>query len=104
MVDIDGVLNLYEGDCPDGFVEHWLFPQDDEPARVCAAHGEWLHELATVYELVWASSSTAAERATLTTVLGLPDFHGAVDLPVGQFDPALKVPAIDLVAGDRPLA
>ena len=104
FVDIDGVLNPYEGECPDGFVEHWLFPEDDEPVRVCATHGEWLHELATVYELVWGSSWTATERALIATVLDLPEFHGAVDLPLGQSDPALKVPAVDLVAGDRPLA
>jgi hypothetical protein len=37
-------------------------------------------------------------------VLELPSFVAAVDLPAGQFDPALKVPAIDLVAGGRTLA
>jgi len=35
FVDIDGVLNPYGGACPDGFVERDLFPDDDEPVRVC---------------------------------------------------------------------
>ena len=104
FVDIDGVLNPYEGVCPEGFVEHRIFPQDDEPVRICASHGEWLHELSTCFELAWASSWTATDRATLATVLDLPELVGAVNLPLGQFDPALKVPAVDLLAEQRPLA
>jgi hypothetical protein len=104
FIDIDGVLNPYGAACPAGFEEHWLFPADDEPVRVCAAHGEWLHELGEVYELVWGSSWSEADRAALGTVLALPPFHGAVSLPAGQFDPALKVPAVERFAGARPLA
>ena len=103
FVDIDGVLNPYAGGCPDGFVEHRLFPQDD-PVRVCAAHGAWLHELATVYDLEWGSSWSAEDRAVLGTVLDLPVFAGAVSLPSGRFDPALKVPAVDARAGLRACA
>lgn len=104
FVDIDGVLNPYDGECPDGFREHWLFPDDEEPVRVCQLHSGWLHELAERYDLAWGSSWTAANRETLGTVLDLPPFVAAVSLPTGQFDPALKVPAVDLVAADRPLA
>jgi hypothetical protein len=104
FVDIDGVLNPYGGPLPEGFEEHWLFSDDDEPVRVCKQHSGWLHELAQHYDLVWGSSWTTPDRALLGTVLDLPAFVGAVTLPAGQFDPALKVPAIDLVAQGRALA
>jgi hypothetical protein len=104
FVDIDGVLNPYGGPCPDGYAEHWLFPQDDEPVRVCPDHAAWLHELAKSFELMWGSSWTVEDRALLATVLPLPPFAGAVELPRGQFDPALKVPAIERAARGRPLA
>jgi hypothetical protein len=103
LVDVDGVLNPYGGPCPEGFDEHSLFP-DDEPVRVRPAHGRWLHELATRYDLAWGSAWTAPDRALLAGVLDLPDFVGAVELPSGRFDPALKVPAVDRVAGERPTA
>jgi hypothetical protein len=104
FVDIDGVLNPYEGPCPEGFTEHWLFPDEDEPVRVGDQHGEWLHELAQLYELMWGSSWSEEDRRLLAAVLDLPDFLDAVNLPRGQFDPALKVPAIERLAGGRPLA
>jgi len=104
FVDIDGVLNPNGGPLPEGFDEHRLFPEDDWPVRVNQRHGDWLHELARHYDLAWGTAWTAADRAVLATVLDLPVFVAAVTLPAGRFDPALKVPAIDLVAGDRPLA
>jgi hypothetical protein len=104
FVDIAGVLNPHSGPCPDGSDEHWLFPSDDSPVRVCQEHSGWLHELAQHYDLAWGTSWTASDRAALGRVLHLPAFVGAVALPSGQFDPALKVPAIELVAGGRPLA
>ncbi len=104
FVDIDGVLNPYGGSCPDGFSEHWLFPNEDEPVRVCNRHGEWLHELARHYDLMWGSSWSDEERAALADIIDLPYFHGAVELPRGQFDPALKVPAIERAAGPRSIA
>lgn len=104
FVDIDGVLNTYGGPCPDGYEEHWLFPADDEPVRICPAHSPWLHELAQRYDLAWGSSWTEPDRRVLETVLNLPAFVAAAELPSGRFDPALKVPAVDLVAGDRAIA
>ena len=100
------MLNPFGAPCADGYREHRLFPQDDEPVRVCPAHSEWLHELASRYELVWGTGWTEADRAVLATVLDLPAFHGAVALtpPDPPFPPSLKTPAVALVAGDRPAA
>jgi hypothetical protein len=55
LLDVDGVLNPYGPDCPPGFVEHALFPDEDEPVRLCAVHGEWIAELAGAYDVVWAT-------------------------------------------------
>jgi hypothetical protein len=53
---------------------------------------------------MWGSSWSDEERAALADIIDLPYFHGAVELPRGPFDPALKVPAIERLAGGRPLA
>lgn len=104
FVDIDGVLNPYGPQCPEGCTEHRLFPEDAEPVRVCPRHGDWLRELARHYDLIWATSWSHRERALLASLLPLPAFHGSVELPNGPFDPARKVPAIARVAGTRPVA
>jgi hypothetical protein len=104
FVDVDGVLNPYAGPaCPAGFAEHDLFP-GEEPVRLCADHGAWLHELAERFDLAWGTAWNAADRALLVELLALPAFGPAVTLPAGQFDPREKVPAVAAVAGDRPLA
>jgi hypothetical protein len=103
FVDIDGVLNPFGGPCPDGFVEHQLFPNDD-PVRICAAHGDWLHELAGHFELVWGTSWSEQDRALLASLIDLPMFHGAIELPRGPFLPQGKAPAIARFAGDRAMA
>jgi hypothetical protein len=104
FVDIDGVLNPYGDHRSDGYTDHWLFPKDVEPVRVCACHATWLHALSHDFELVWGTSWSEDDRALLATVLDLPPFSGAVQLPAPPFDPVLKVPAIDRVADGRPLA
>lgn len=105
FVDIDGVLNPHGSEvCPPGYVEHALFPVDDEPVRVCQEHGAWLHELADHFDLMWGTAWTEADRVVLGTVLSLPEFRGAVVLPRGRFDPGEKVPAVAALAGSRAVA
>jgi hypothetical protein len=104
FVDVDGVLNPYASpNCPAGYVEHDLFP-GEEAVRVCAAHGEWLARLSHLFDLVWATSWNDEDKRLLASVLALPEFHGGVSLPSGQFDPREKVPAVKALAGTRPLA
>jgi hypothetical protein len=103
FVDIDGVLNPWGVEIPPGFTEHHLFPGEN-PVRVSTLHGEWLHELSCAYELMWGTTWSGSSRALLATVLDLPDFTDAIRLPIGPFDPAMKVPAVDALAGERPLA
>jgi hypothetical protein len=102
LLDVDGVLNPYP-DCPHGFDEHELFPEDDEPVRLASAHGEWLRQLAERFLLVWASSWGEEANRLLCPHFGLRELP-VVPLPPAPFDPAAKVPAVDAFLGSRPAA
>jgi hypothetical protein len=103
LLDVDGVLNPYGGECPAGFTEHVLFPDEIEPVRVCVDHGEWIAELAGVYEVVWATAWGEEANRLLAPLLGVPRMP-VVPFPQVPFSADLKVPAIDALAGDRPAA
>jgi hypothetical protein len=103
LLDVDGVLNPYGQDCPAGFVEHLVVPDEDVPVRLCAVHGEWIAELAGAYDVVWATAWGELANRLLAPLLGLPRFP-VVPFPPVPFAPAAKVPAIDRLAGDRPAA
>jgi hypothetical protein len=103
LLDVDGVLNPYGGACPAGYAEHALFPDDDEPVRVCPAHGEWIAELAGPYEVVWATGWGHAANRLLGPLLDLPALP-VVEFPTVPFAPELKVPVIDRYVGARPAA
>jgi hypothetical protein len=103
LVDVDGVLNPYAAEsCPEGYREYSFFP-GEEPVWLCELHGRWLSDLASVFDLVWATGWGAQAHLHISPVLRLPRFP-AIELPVGPFDPAEKVPAVDAYVGDRPLA
>jgi len=103
LLDVDGVLNPYGGECPAGYTEHVLFPEEIEPVRVCVDHGDWIAELAGVYEVVWATAWGEEANRLLAPLLGVPRMP-VVPFPQVPFSADLKVPAIDALAGDRPAA
>src|SRR5579875_2103137 len=50
LVDIDGVLNVFGVDaCPNGYAEHAVFPEDDQPMRSATIHGVWLRDPAGAF-------------------------------------------------------
>ena len=102
MLDVDGVLNPYPR-CPPGFVEHGFFPEDDEPVRLAAFHGEWLHELAGRFALVWATSWGEDANRLLCPHFGLAELP-VIALPQAPFEPSAKVPTIDSFVGEAPAA
>jgi hypothetical protein len=103
LLDVDGVLNPFAAlACPPGYTEHELFP-GEEPIRLCAAHGRWLRELATGFELVWATAWGATANRLLAPLLGLPAMP-VIAFPPVLFHPRDKLPAIIRYARRRPLA
>ena len=103
LLDVDGVLNPYAAAaCPDGSQEHALFA-GEEPVRVCPAHGGWLRELATRFELTWATAWGAEANRLLAPLLRLPALP-LIEFPPVPFEPRDKLPAVAAFAADRPLA
>lgn len=104
LVDIDGVLNVYGVDgCPAGYAEYDLFPEDEEPTRLAAIHGDWLRELGSVFDLVWASGWGFQANELVAPILGLNEMPH-VPMPEIPFPPREKLPSIDAYVGDRPAA
>ena len=102
LLDLDGVLNPFAAlTCPDGFRERVLF-EGEEPVRFCLRHGDWIRELAAVGDVWWATGWGADANAIYLPLLGLEPLP-FVQLPPVPFEPELKVPAIDAMAGDRPV-
>lgn len=103
LLDVDGVLNPFAAPvCPDGYTEHDMFP-GEEPVRLCAAHGAWLRELASRFELVWATAWGAEANRLLCPLLQLPSLP-VIGFPPIPFHPGEKLPPIIRYAGSRPLA
>ena len=104
LVDVDGVLNPFGFDgTPKGFDAHHFFPEDDYPVYLSEEHGRWLRELSDHFEMVWATGWGGDANRLLAPFFGLPAWP-TIPFPPIPFDPAEKVPAIDLFVGDRPCA
>ncbi len=105
LIDIDGVLNPYvrAGDeIPTGYDAHRLGGMN---VVLCKSHGGWLHELATRYDLVWASTWEADADALIGSAIGAPP--GIPHLTFAERDPqdwTWKLPAVTRLVGDRPVA
>ncbi len=104
LVDVDGVLNPFGfDDTPKGFNAHHFFPEDDYPVYLSEMHGRWLAELNDHFEMVWATGWCEDANRLLAPFFALPAWP-TIPFPPIPFDPAEKVPAIDLFVGDRPCA
>ncbi|MEV6977217.1 HAD domain-containing protein [Kitasatospora sp. NPDC093806] len=76
FLDVDGVLNPV---CPgpgDDFDTHTLLGYT---VLLSTRHGDWLRELAEVYELTWATTWEADANTHIAPAIGLPE------LPVVRF-------------------
>jgi hypothetical protein len=103
LLDLDGVLSPFAADtCPDGHQERVLF-EGEEPVRFCPAHGDWIHELASVGDVWWATAWGEHANDLFLPLLGVEPLP-VVQLPPAPFEPELKVPAVDAMVGDRPAA
>lgn len=102
VLDVDGVLNPYAAPvCPAGYTEHALFP-GEEPVRLCRAHGDWIRQLVTRFEVAWCTGWGPEANRLLAPILALPRFP-VITLPPAPFAPADKVPAVAAFVADRPV-
>lgn len=104
LLDVDGVLNPYGfTHRPEGFAEHHLFPEDDEPVLVNHVHGIWITELAGVYDVTWATAWNDDANRLLAPLLGIAPL-AVLTMPPAPFHPSDKVQIIAQLAHNRPAA
>jgi hypothetical protein len=101
LIDVDGVLNpVGTSRAPDGFARHELLGYD---VWLSPRHGLWLNELATWFDLVWATTWEHDAPRLIAPILKLPS-----DLPVIEFRQSegetWKLRDVARFAGKRPLA
>jgi hypothetical protein len=105
LVDFDGVLNPFAAPkCPPGFTEYGLdeFPGDD-PVRLNPAHARWLSDLASIYEIAWASACAEDLNLYCGRLISLPPLQH-VPMPLPPFHPDRKAEAVAAFVGDRSVA
>ncbi|WP_329110739.1 hypothetical protein OG792_17010 [Micromonospora sp. NBC_01699] len=102
FLDVDGVLNPFDGPCPAGFVEHDLFP-GEEPIRIDPGHGAWITELAETFDVTWATSWNEDANLVLAPLLGITALP-VLTMPPVPFHPNAKVPLVAALARHRPTA
>ncbi|WP_326558034.1 HAD domain-containing protein [Micromonospora sp. NBC_01796] len=102
FLDIDGVLNPFDGPCPAGFSEHDLFP-GEESIRINPGHGAWITELTATFDVTWATSWNDDANRLLVPLLGISPLP-VLTMPPVPFHPNAKVPLIAALAQDRPTA
>lgn len=100
LLDVDGVLNPTGGGVLRGFERTMI---NGYELRWSPQHRLWFEELASLFDLVWATTWEHHANQALSPLLGLPQ------LPVIEFDrpsdaDTKKLPAVQLWVGDRPFA
>jgi hypothetical protein len=101
LLDVDGVLNPFGiGAVPDGYVEHRLF-DGEEPVLVNGRHGDWICELAEVFDVAWVSAWGEQANRLLAPRLRMRPLP-VVPLPPAPFPPEAKVPAVAAFVARRP--
>ena len=104
LVDIDGVRAPYGSDSPpSGFTPYDLFPEDGGPTYLCTLHGQWLKELGSRFEIIWASDWGYKADRLLSPLLNLPHWPH-IKFPTAEFAPADKIPAIHAFVSGQPCA
>lgn len=102
LLDVDGVLSPFPN-TPEGFSEYRLFHGEEEPVRLSPRHGDWLRELAAVFDIAWASGWGEAANELLCPIFDLPPLP-VIPLPAAPFEPRDKLPAVAAFTGERPAA
>lgn len=114
-MDVDGPMNPFRarwfalGTPPEGYEFHELTPEGDLTYRVALnpEHGRRLLELASIYDLVWATTWGADANRLISPILGLPSDLPVIGLPqpsVLMSGRSWKAERIVEWVGNRPFA
>ncbi|WP_248959787.1 hypothetical protein [Sphaerisporangium perillae] len=74
---------------------------DEEPIRLCPAHGQWITELGRLFDVAWATGWNEEANRLLAPVLEIPPMP-VLAMPRVPFQPRDKVPVIAAFAAERP--
>jgi hypothetical protein len=102
LIDVDGVLNPFgSGVRPDGFSRHELMGYEVWLSR---RHGMWLNQLATWFDLVWATTWEHDAPRLIAPILELPTDLSVIEFGQGAADETWKLHDVERFVGNRPLA
>lgn len=115
LMDVDGPMNPFRARWfaqrtpAEGYQFHELTPEGDQTYSVALnpGHGQHLLELASMYDLVWATTWGAEANRLISPILGLPSDLPVVDLPppsVPMSRRSWKTERIAEWMGQRPFA
>jgi hypothetical protein len=101
LLDVDGVLIPYAArERPAGFLTYTLLGED---VWLAAQHGAWLLPLCEQFQLVWATGWEHDANRLIAPILGLPMLP-VIEFPRDAIGRFAKLPTIQRIAGDQPLA
>jgi hypothetical protein len=94
LPDVDVALNPFAASAfPPGYTEHEFFPRRRTGAVVRVAHEPWLQELATRFQIVWATAWGRRRQPVSPAPAAAPAPRPPRDrLPAGPFHPAVSCP------------
>lgn len=100
LLDVDGVLQPVGRAVPPGYQR---YEDEHSTAVLSPTHGDWLRELATSFDLVWATTWGSNANGAIGRRLGLPTL-AHLELGTLPRDGTRKLGAVQAAVGDRPLA
>jgi len=105
LIDVDGVLNPLvvqpPGHVPPGFTAYDLA---DHRVLLAAHHGAWLSDLASDFDLVWATTWEHDADRLIAERVGLPRGLPVITFDWPQTGWTAKLPDVIRFVGDRPVA
>jgi hypothetical protein len=104
LVDVDGVLNPLAATQPSAsYQRHQLLGYELWLTR---EHGTWLDELATVFELTWATAWEHDANRLIAPAIGLADPLPVIEFHEGRMaaEGIWKRPAVERATAGRPFA
>lgn len=102
LLDVDGVLNPFgPATKPAGFRQYELLGYE---VWLSTIHGEWLNDLKSWYDLVWATTWEHDAPRLIAPRIGLHGDFPVIEFLSGRADETWKLPDVRQYVGTRPYA